>query len=748
MRRMLMCGALLSLAAWAADASAQVPTPADEPTLPEVQVTPPEAAVESDVPSIVDQGPATGNVSGQSVADSIDLSQSYPSLTDMQFGGGNGRFGAASGILRGSNASGNLFDVPNAASIVTPEVIREKQSADMFQALQNEVGVHIQRTAAGQASPFIRGLTGQQVLILIDGIRLNNSITRFGPNQYFNTIDPGMVDHIEVVRGAASTLWGGDAIGGAINVVSRGADPLYAMQYGNYGGAEYHQYFNTADSSPYSRMNVEGFVGPAGYFGGGSYMDVHDLETGYDFGRQPGTAYEQWAGDVKLNYLVSRDSMLTVALQHFQQDNLPRSDRFPGYPGDRNNSNTFANALFFDPQQRDLGYIRYQALDPTAFSDAMTFTASYHRQRESLERGIPRNQFQETDVETGGLQFTSVKDLEDIGFFTAGWDWYHDDVDSPFGGAATRPIIPDDAYYERFGVFGNWEVPLTYKLTAVTGARYELVDAAGSPIVTIAGTPTSVYVNPHFNDWVAHGGLVYEVEPGLHLVGTISEGFRAPNLDDLMANNPNVLQQGSQLPSLNLTPEHAVTYEVGAKTNYDLLRTQAFVYWTEIDDAIVPIVAGANQFALANQDARLQGVEMDGELLLTDVWSMYGNFWYTYGENIVTGAPMSRIPPLQGIAGLRWRQPTLRSYFQVYTWMVDRQDRLDPVRDAADERIPIGGTPGFATLNARVGRSFGTVDQHTLSLSLENITDKAYLVHGSGVYGTGLTARFGYSWGY
>jgi hypothetical protein len=78
--------------------------------------------------------------------------------------------------------------------------------------------------------------------------------------------------------------------------------------------------------------------------------------------------------------------------------------------------------------------------------------------------------------------------------------------------------------------------------------------------------------------------------------------------------------------------------------------------------------------------------------------------------------------------------------------MSARQDRLDPVRDDTDERIPPGGTPGFATLNMRMGRTLGRCDQHRLSLSLENITDQPYLVHGSGVLGTGFTARFGYTW--
>ena len=58
--------------------------------------------------------------------------------------------------------------------------------------------------------------------------------------------------------------------------------------------------------------------------------------------------------------------------------------------------------------------------------------------------------------------------------------------------------------------------------------------------------------------------------------------------------------------------------------------------------------------------------------------------------------------------------------------------------------FPAGGTPGYGTLNMRFGRTFGCRDRHRVSLSLENITDKNYLVHGSGLFGTGFTARFGY----
>ncbi len=725
-------------------------------TLPQIEVRPPKEAVPSEN-SVSDAEetvppktvrPPEQSLPQTSVANRASTMQgsrfSFPNLTDLQFGQPSRPFGENSGILRSEKS---LFDTSAAGSIRSRQEIAERQATDMLHALQNEVGVLMQSTAAGQASPFVRGLTGQQVLILVDGIRLNNSVTRRGPNQYFNTIDPGMVDRIEVLRGQGSVLWGSDAIGGAINVVTRGPDTHYGVKHGDYSSGEFTQYYNTSNSSPYSRLNVEGWMGNVGVFVGGSYADVNNLDTGWDQfpngqgGRQPGTNFQQWAGDIKFKYLLDEGQMLTFSLQHFQQDNLPRSDRFPGYPGDLNNSNSLGGARFFDPQQRDLAYIRYQALDPLAGIDALTVTASYNRQRENQTRGIPTTRFQEIDVETLGLQAVAVKDLDWAGKWTSGFDWYYDDVDSPFGGTASGPIVPDDAWYQRIGAFCSWDVALTERLNMVTGIRYENINTAGTPVVE--GTPT--FINPNYHDWVSQIGLVYEIDPDIHLVGSISEGFRAPNLDDLMALNPNVLQEGSSVPSLGLRPERSINYELGIKTAFDRLRTQTFVFYTDLRDNIVSIdTAVPNTFGSANQDSFVQGVETSGEYLLDDGWSLYGNFWYTYGINRVTNSPLSRVPPTQGILGFRWRERHLRSYFEVYTWMVRRQDRLEQVRDITDERIPIGGTPGYATLNMRVGRSYGDYDQHRVSLSLENITDKNYLVHGSGVFGTGATARLGY----
>ncbi len=122
---------------------------------------------------------------------------------------------------------------------------------------------------------------------------------------------------------------------------------------------------------------------------------------------------------------------------------------------------------------------------------------------------------------------------------------------------------------------------------------------------------------------------------------------------------------------------------------------------------------------------------------------LWGNFAYTYGRIRDTGEPFSRIPPTQGIVGLRWRDNQRMAYIDLFTWLVRRQDRYNSANDSDVRFIP-GGTPGYGTLNLRVGRAFGEDQQHRVSLNLENITDKYYRVLGSGVDGPGFNALVGY----
>ena len=127
-------------------------------------------------------------------------------------------------VVRGAGASEGA-QAGRAASTVSRRHIEERLPRSAPDALRYEPGAFVQQTAHGQASTFIRGLTGQQTVLLFDGIRLNNSTYRQGPNQYFFTVDSRTVSSIEVVRGSSSVLYGSDALGGVI--VTQPLDPRF-----------------------------------------------------------------------------------------------------------------------------------------------------------------------------------------------------------------------------------------------------------------------------------------------------------------------------------------------------------------------------------------------------------------------------------------------------------------------------------------------------------------------------------------
>ena len=113
------------------------------------------------------------------------------------------------------------FDVPRAVTVIGRDALERHTPTVLPDLLRGQAGVFVQQTTPGQAAPVIRGLLGSATLMLVDGMRLNTAFFRSAPNQYFALVDPFMIDQIEVVRGAGSTLYGSDAMGGVVNVLTR-----------------------------------------------------------------------------------------------------------------------------------------------------------------------------------------------------------------------------------------------------------------------------------------------------------------------------------------------------------------------------------------------------------------------------------------------------------------------------------------------------------------------------------------------
>ncbi len=124
-------------------------------------------------------------------------------------------------IVSAQRAPQTQFESPYPVSVLNETQLTQYSPRSSAEALEGLTGVWMQKTNHGGGSPFVRGLTGNQTLLLVDGIRLNNAIARYGPNQYFNTIDPNSIERVEVVRGSGSVQYGSDALGGVVQVLTK-----------------------------------------------------------------------------------------------------------------------------------------------------------------------------------------------------------------------------------------------------------------------------------------------------------------------------------------------------------------------------------------------------------------------------------------------------------------------------------------------------------------------------------------------
>ena len=232
----------------------------------------------------------------------------------------------------------------------------------------------------------------------------------------------------------------------------------------------------------------------------------------------------------------------------------------------------------------------------------------------------------------------------------------------------------------------------------------------------------------------------------------VDQGFRAPNLYDLTARSGDA-GPGYQLPNPALAAESSLTIEGGVKVEAERVQATGFVYRTHIRDFIARRAttcpaALADQcgsadavFQAVNADAAVvRGVEAAARVRLGAGVVLEGTATWTRGDSVPAGIedmgePLPKIPPVHGVAVLR--KHGRRYVAELALRWAAAQRRLAP-RDMADRRIPAGGTPGHAVVDARVGGELGNGVRATLAL--ENLLDSPYRVHGSGVDGAGLGA--------
>jgi outer membrane receptor protein involved in Fe transport len=627
---------------------------------------------------------------------------------------------------------------PRATSVVPAEEILRTTPRTTPEALTRAPGVWVQKTNHGGGSPFVRGLVGNQVLVMIDGLRLNNSTFRYGPNQYLATVDPSMATQIEVLRGSGSVQYGSDALGGVIQIRNR--EPRFSPEGSRTrGGVSGRLMTEGMEQSLQVALDhaSPGVAATASL----AVRDFGDLVAGGDLGKESPSGYQEVSGDARARWRLGATRDLQLVYQHVHQDDVPRWDQVAqrGYA-----------RYAFDPQVRQLAYARLAQQTSGPWPGLLTLTGAWQRSREGRER-----------QRQGSTILTVEEDLIDTwaatgewrvapgrGWtLTAGGEIYRDQVgswredrDLACGCAEPRRgQFPDGATAFNAAAFGLAHLD-TSRLTIDAGTRYTWtrLSADDATFGDVALSPGAL---------VSSAAALVPIASGFSGYAGVSQGFRAPNLDDVSTLGP--FDFGVEIPASHLVPERSLSVEAGLRVRLTGAAVSAAVFRTNLENLIDRVrvapppgldIGDDRVYQRANVgEAYIRGVEADGEWALAPRTVVFGHVAYAFGQNTTLDEPVRRIPPLNGLIGLRhdgargwWMQATLQ--------LAGLQDRLAS-GDRDDHRIAPGGTPGWQVLDVYAGLAMGR--RVSWSLGLLNLFDEAYRAHGSGIDGYGRSARLG-----
>lgn len=680
-------------------------------------------------------------------------------------------------------------DLPYAFHRVEREALDEAPGRTLTDRIQYAPGVVIQHTAPNQASPILRGLTGEQTLLLLDGVRYNHAAMRPGPNQYAALIAEESVSSVDIILGSVSAMTGSDGLTGALDFrlapAGRGVDePLSLWTRSRVSSSEGLE----------SAAGADGRSGAWAYSLEGSVARYHDLVGGRDFasrvfgpGRDhydeiPNTAYRQHTLGARVSFAEGDRQRLELMAGETTQEDSPRPDGFFENSGDPSRVRRF-----LDPQRFRYVHLRH-SVSSTARPVARTRTTVWYHQhheeeyRDDLrnvgepEESFRRREYSNTvDVGGGDLQVVSLPTDDHVltwgGTVTVERtsDAYRElrtaagvadaaaAVPYDPDGWTSLATIPDGSEYSSLGLFvqDQWRVFPGCRVLA--GLRYSRNDWSAD--LTGRG-----YVVDHAegdaDDVTSNMRVSFDVAVDQMVFTGWSQGFRAPNLTNLTGRVDRGSSGDFHAGNPDLAPEQSWSLEAGWRYAGSRGRLSLAAFRTVVDDLIQnvfldvdgdgrtePVVRNAESALLSGfeweSDWSVPGIELPRSRRLSIVSSLgfvRATIDVPQPDGTVQEENLSRANRFVGKAGLRldlrggwWALSEVR--------FSDRYDRTSP-RDAEDARLTVAGAadgsmPGFAVVDLRGGWRRGD-GRRFVMLAAENLLDETYRDPGSGVDGPGI----------
>lgn len=683
-------------------------------------------------------------------------------------------------------------DVPEKIDVIKAREIRFMDQPTMAELLQNTGTVFVQKSQLGGGSPVIRGFEASRILLVVDGVRMNNAIYRAGHLQDIITVDQSMLERVEVVSGPNSVAYGSDALGGTIHMITR--TPKFKPMGGKGALADAYVRFGTASTEMTAHAGVELRGERITSYTSITASDFGDLrqgstrspfneevgavqyqivrENGEDVVKPPddrnvqyGTAYKQIDLMEKLRMRGGENSVHQLNLQYSTSSDIPRYDRLSLYSLDTAGNIIPASAeWYYGPQKRLLAAYTLELTRTAGFFDKARFTPSYQNiEQGRYSRGWGSSRLGANEEKVGVLAFNA--DLEK----KVGRNEFR------YGAEYTNNDVQSEAYREHIET-GE----ITYRTTRYPGggstmssiAAYvsHTAEISDKFVVSEGLRFTSVQLESTFNDEEAfqylngtykqdnsaltwRAGAMFLPGHDWRISVLASTGFRAPNVDDMgkvfevsegtiVVPNPDLEAETTTNfeMSLSKTFDKRVTFDLnGFYTLYNnALTMDAFTLNGEdsidVDGTMSQVTALTNK-----KEAYLYGASGQFTAHFDDHFTLRSGVTFTYGriKTDTTDYPLDHIPPVYGRTGLEYQAKKLRleAYVVYNGWKRLRDINQAPgSEDNLVYTTPLG-VPSWYTLNAR--GSYAFTKNVALQVALENIADDFYRVYASGTSAPG-----------
>jgi outer membrane receptor protein involved in Fe transport len=467
-----------------------------------------------------------------------------------------------------------LFDTARSVEVITLDEIWRKSGRTLSDLLADEAGIIVKRLDYSVASPMIRGLSGKQVLILIDGMKINSST--WGANrEYLNFIDINLIERIEIVRGVVSVL-GTESLGGVINIITRKGSPN-----GEHFGASLITRYSSGDRGFATPVQIYGSGDRYRFFADVNFFHTQNMRAGGDVGGIPNSGYQQKGGSGSLQYLIAPDKSLTAMVTDFQENGVQRAGLInPGPPTPSAGTYTRYDAK---PIRLRAAHVVYEDVANHLFSDSLRVSLGWTHQ----EIGRDRVRVSAPTTLANQLDRTSMKALNlELGKFLGahhlvyGIDYSTEAIHSTafsqnlVTGSVTsqRGQYMDGANYRTSGIYLNDRFDIGNWLTVVAGTRYGSFASRGREQSVVG----ELSINSTKSAFTETLNLSFHAGPHLNLIANAIRGFRAPNIDELARYNfgPAAIE----IPAPNLEPEKVTSYEAGLKFDHPTFAASAFYF--------------------------------------------------------------------------------------------------------------------------------------------------------------------------